>query len=234
MSFMNQVIIKKYVYDEKRLTLQEFRKVLQNDWQGYEDLRIEILNEKNRYGNGLTEPDALARDIYAHLAALIVGRKNKINGVYRLGADSVMHCVDHAAYVAATPDGRQARAMFSKNMCGVAGMERQGITAAMHSVLSIDTTNLVNAAVCDFIIHPSAVEGRRGMDAFSALARTYFDCGGMVLQGNVFGIDDLYAAQQNPEKYSNLQVRVCGWNEYFVKMTKEKQDDFIRRCRTAQ
>lgn len=228
------LIVKKYVFDEKRLTLQEFRKVLQNDWEGYEDLRIEVLNEKNRYGNGLSEPDGLARDIYAHLAALIVGRKNKIGGVWRLGADSVMHCVDHAAYVAATPDGRQARAMFSKNMCGVAGMERQGITAAMHSVLSIDTTNLVNAAVCDFIIHPSAVEGQRGMDAFSALARTYFDCGGMILQGNVFGIDDLYAAQQDPEKYSNLQVRVCGWNEYFVKMTKEKQDDFIRRCRAAQ
>ena len=228
------LILKKYVYDEKRLTLQEFRKVLQNDWQGYEDLRIEILNEKNRYGNDLNEPDTLARDIYAHLSALIVGRKNKLGGVYRLGADSVMHCVDHAAYVAATPDGRLARAMFSKNMCGVAGMERQGITAAMQSVLRIDTTNLVNAAVFDFIIHPSAVEGERGMSAFSALARTYFACGGMVMQGNIFGIDDLYAAQQNPEKYSTLQVRVCGWNEYFVKMTKEKQDDFIKRCRSAQ
>ena len=228
------LIIKKYVYDEKRITLQEFRKVLQSNWEGYEDLRVEVLNEKNRYGNGLTEPDALAREIYAHLGALIVGRKNKIGGVYRFGADSVMHCVDHAAYVAATPDGRHARTMFSKNMCGVAGMERQGITAAMQSVLSIDSTNLVNAAVCDFIIHPSAVEGQRGMEAFSALVRTYFACGGMVLQGNVFGIEDLYAAQQNPEKYSNLQVRVCGWNEYFVKMTKEKQDDFIRRCRSAQ
>lgn len=228
------LIIKKYVYDEKRLTLQEFRKLLQRNWEGYEDLRIQVLNEKNRYGNGLTEPDHLARDIYAHLGALIVGRKNKIGGVYRLGADSVMHCVDHAAYVAATPDGRLARAMFSKNMCGVAGMERQGITAAMHSILSIDTTNLVNAAVFDFIIHPSAVEGERGMAAFSALARTYFACGGMVFQGNVFGLEDLYNAQKDPEHYATLQVRVCGWNEYFVKMSKEKQDDFIRRCQSAQ
>ena len=228
------LILKKYVYDEKRLTLQQFRKVLQDDWAGHEDLQIEILNEKNRYGNGLAEPDDLARDIYAHLAALIVGRKNKLGGVWRLGADSVMHCVDHAAYVAATPDGRHARAIYSKNMCSVAGMELQGITAAMQSVLRIDTTNLVNAAVYDFIIHPSAVEGQRGIAAFSALARTYFECGGMVFQGNVFGIDDLYAAQQDPEKYSNLQVRVCGWNEYFVRMKKEKQDDFIRRCRSAQ
>ena len=182
----------------------------------------------------MTEPDLLARDIYAHLAAVIVGRKNKFGGVYRLGADSVMHCVDHAAHVGATPDGRMACTMFSKNMCGVAGMERQGITAAMRSVLSIDTTNLVNAAVFDFIIHPSAVEGERGMDAFASLARTYFACGGMVFQGNVFSIEDLYAAQQNPEKYANLQVRVCGWNEYFGKMSEEKQNDFIARCREAR
>ena len=72
------------------------------------------------------------------------------------------------------------------------------------------------------------------MDAFASLARTYFACGGMVFQGNVFGIEDLYAAQQNPEKYSNLQVRVCGWNEYFVKMSEEKQNDFIARCREAR
>lgn len=228
------LIVKKYVYDEKRLTLTELRELLQQNWEGHEDLRIQILNEKNRYGNGLTEPDNTARDIYAHLAALIVGRKNKIGGVYRLGADSVMHCIDHAAYVAATPDGRLSRAMFSKNMCGVAGMERQGITAAMHSVLSIDTSDLVNAAVFDFVIHPSAVEGERGIAAFSALARTYFACGGMVFQGNVFSLEDLYNAQKDPDRYSALQVRVCGWNEYFVKMSKEKQDDFIRRCRSAQ
>jgi len=224
------LIVKKYVFEDKRISFSEFRKLLKNNWEGGDELRTEILNEKVRYGNGLDEPDNIAKNIYEHLAALIVGRKNKIGGVYRLGADSVMHCLDHAYHVAATPDGRGAKEMFSKNMCGVAGMEREGVTAAMQSVLSVDTTNLANAAVFDFIIHPSAVEGERGMAAFMALAKTYFQQGGMVLQGNIFSIDDLYAAQKHPEQYSNLQVRVCGWNEYFVKMTREKQNDFIKRC----
>ncbi len=224
------MIIKKYVYDEHRLTLDELRKLMCNNWKGGENLRLDILNEKNRYGNGLAEPDNTARDIYKHAAALIVGRKNRIGGVYRLGADSVMHCIDHAAHVGATPDGRYATAMFSKNMCSVAGMEREGVTAAMLSVLNIDTDDLLNAAVCDFMIHPSAVEGERGMDAFMALAKVYFEQGGMVLQGNVFNLDDLYEAKKHPEKYANLQVRVCGWNEYFVKMTDQKQNDFITRC----
>ena len=226
------MIIKKYVYDEKRITLEELRTLMCNNWEDGEQLRADILKESNRYGNGYAAPDGVAREIYKHAAALVVGRKNRIGGVYRLGADSVMHCIDHAVHVGATPDGRYAKAMFSKNMCGVAGMEREGVTAAMLSVLNIDTTDLLNAAVFDFVIHPSAVEGERGMDAFVALAKVYFEQGGMVLQGNVFSLEDLCEAKKHPEKYPNLQVRVCGWNEYFVKMSEAKQDDFIRRCRT--
>lgn len=227
------MMVKKYVYDEKRITFEELRELLCNNWEGGEQLRLDILNEKNRYGNGLAEPDNTARDIYAHAAALIVGRKNRIGGVYRMGADSVMHCIDHAVHVGATPDGRFAKAMFSKNMCSVSGMDREGVTAAMLSVLRIDTSDLLNAAVFDFIIHPSAVEGERGMDALMALTKVYFEMGGMVLQGNIFNADDLKAAQNHPEQYANLQVRVCGWNEYFVKMTKQKQDDFIKRCQNV-
>ncbi len=224
------MIVKKYVYDEKLISLREFAELLRHNWEGREKMRLEILKETNRYGNGLDEPDNTAKDIYEHAAALIVGRKNRIGGLYRLGADSVMHCMDHAVNVGATPDGRLASAPFSRNMCSVAGMEREGITASMLSVLKIDATNLINAAVCDLIIHPSAVEGERGLDAFMALTKVYFELGGMVLQGNVFCLDDLYAAQKNPEKYANLQVRVCGWNEFFVKMTEAKQNEFIKRC----
>jgi formate C-acetyltransferase len=145
-----------------------------------------------------------------------------------------MHCIDHAIHVGATPDGRLSKAMFSKNMCSVAGMEREGVTAAMLSVLNIDTSNLLNAAVFDFIIHPSAVEGERGLDALTALTKVYFNKGGMVIQGNIFSVDDLQEAQRNPEKYANLQVRVCGWNEYFVKMTPQTQNDFIKRCQNSR
>jgi formate C-acetyltransferase len=78
------------------------------------------------------------------------------------------------------------------------------------------------------------VEGERGLDALTALTKVYFSKGGMVIQGNIFSVDDLQEAQRNPEKYANLQVRVCGWNEYFVKMTPQKQNDFIKRCQSSR
>ena len=226
------MIVKKYVYEERRVTLSELRELTRRDWEGGDMLRAAILKEAERYGNAYPVPDETARDIYKHLAALIVGRKNRIGGVYRLGADSVMHCQDHAVHVGATPDGRKAKTPFSRNLCTVAGMEREGVTALILSVTKLDSSDLLNACVCDFLVHPSAVQGERGMEALLAMTKVYFERGGMVLQGNVFGLEDLYAAQKEPEKYQSLQVRVCGWNEYFVRMTQAKQDEFIRRCKS--
>ena len=39
----------------------------------------------------------------------------------------------------------------------------------------------------------------------------------------------LLDAQKNPEKYPNLQVRLCGWNALFARLSKEQQDDYILR-----
>ena len=225
------MIVKKYVYEEKIISLSRLRELLLNNWQGADDLRLQILKETNRYGNGLSEPDTTAKHIYEHIAALVIGRRNNCGGVYRLGADSVMQCVDLAVNVGATPDGRFAREPFSRNMCSVTGMDREGVTANILSATAIDHSYLMNGGICDFVIHPSAVEGERGMEAFLALTRVYFERGGMALQGNVFGLEDLYAAQKEPEKYESLQVRVCGWNEYFVRMNEYKQNEFINRSR---
>ncbi len=225
------MIIKKYVYEEKKITLTKLAELMKNNWQGGEALRRSIMKEKERYGNGLPVPDGLAKQIYEHIAGVVIGRKNNIGGVYRLGADSVMHCVDHAQNVAATPDGRGAREPYSRNMCSVTGMDLNGVTANVLSVTAMDHSYFIDGGICDFVVHPSAVEGDEGLAALETLVKVYFARGGMAIQGNVFGLEDLLAAQKEPEKYANLQVRVCGWNEYFVRMNAHKQNEFIERCR---
>ena len=80
------------------------------------------------------------------------------------------------------------------------------------------------------VLHPSAVSGEDGLNAFYTVLRTYFMKGGMAVHGNVFSPDELRKAQKNPEKYKNLQVRVCGWNTYFVNLSKTEQDCFIRQA----
>ena len=85
----------------------------------------------------------------------------------------------------------------------------------------------MDSAILDFLLHPTAVAGEDGMAAFKALVKSYFARGGFALQGNIVNRDMLIEAKADPDRYRNLQVRVCGWNEYFVRMNGAMQDTFI-------
>ncbi|MBQ7660641.1 MAG: hypothetical protein IJS44_01125 [Clostridia bacterium] len=222
--------IKKLVYDDRRLTLSALADILRANWAGQEQLRLEVRTFQNKWGNNIREVDDMARELYAFAANKIVGRPNASGGVFRLGADSVAMAESYGKKTGASADGRRAGEPLSKNMRPVNGMERCGVTALIHSVTSLDHTDFLDAAPLDFLVHPSAVAGENGLCAMLAMVRTYFEKGGFAIQGNVVSAATLIDAQKNPEKYQNLQVRVCGWNEYFVNMKRELQDDFIARA----
>ena len=225
----SMMAIKKYVFEQKLVSLDEFKEVLKNNWEGYEDLRNMILKDKEKYGNHCEEPDQLAVRITRHLEDNYLGRKLQRGGVLRLGLDSIDHCVWLGECSAATPDGRLAGMPISKNLCAVEGKDRGGITAYMQSVLKIHADAFVDSAILDFMLHPSAVEGEKGLEDFKSLIKVFFQCGGFAAQGNIVSGETLKEAQLHPEQYSTLQIRVCGWNEYFVKLCKSKQDMFIRQ-----
>ena len=223
--------VKKWVFDEKKLTMQQLRGILARNWEGHEALRQSILQDKNKYGNHLPQPDQLAFEIYDKLAQWIVGRPNGRGGVYRLGTDSVDFALTEGAKMSATPDGRLSREPISKNLTGVAGMQRSGVTAFIHSALALKQEKLLGSAPLDFIVHPSAVQGEAGLTAMVAAFRAYFAAGGMTVHGNVIQYETLLAAQKDPAKYADLQIRVSGWNDYFVNLSPVQQEQFLRQTR---
>lgn len=226
--------VKKLVFDEKVLTMTQLRQALSGNWQGYERQRLMVWNDSNKYGNHLSEPDGLAREIYDRLALWIIGRKNCRGGVYRMGADSVDFAMTEGEKMGATADGRLAREPISKNLSPVSGMQRRGITAFLHSALALGQKRLLGSAPLDFIVHPSAVQGDQGLQAMVAAFRAYFQAGGMALHGNVIPYETLLAAQREPEKYADLQIRVCGWNDYFVNLSPAQQEQFLRQTRAME
>lgn len=221
--------VKKLVFDEKLLTFNKLQEALENDWSGYEKIQQIIKHDRNKYGNNLEEPDRLMCDIFNHLAGRIVGRKNARGGVYRFGSDSITIALKEGKKTGATPDGRNAYEPISKNLSAVSGMERNGVTALMQSILKLDHDSLLGSEPLDFMVHPSAVQGEAGLKAMNAMFRTYFAKGGIALQGNVVNAECLIEAQREPRKYQNLQVRLCGWNEYFVNLTPVQQNEFIKQ-----
>ncbi len=222
--------IKKFVFDEHRLNLKEFTDILRNNWEGHEELRREIVNDADKYGNGSAVADALCVRLVNYFASNTNLRPNSRGSFWKLGILSIDKNLRFGQLMCATPDGRLAGEPISKNLSPVIGMDRGGITALMNSLCKMDFTNFPHSAMLDVILHPTAVSGEDGLSVFASLVRTYFAKGGHSIQFNVFSADTLIAAQKEPEKFKNLQIRVCGWNVYFVDLEKPMQDAFIKEA----
>ncbi len=222
--------VKKLVYDEKKYTLEELGEILKADWQGNEKLRLQMQHLPEKYGNNNRTADAVAVD-FAHFCADRINNKpNGRGGVFKAGLFTIDTCFATGKKTMATPDGRRAGEPLSKNICAVTGMDKNGITALVHSASKMDFTRFPNGSVLDVVLHPSAVSGEDGLTAFYGVLKTYFDKGGLALHGNVFDAEQLKRAQSDPEQYKTLQVRVCGWNAYFVNLSRAEQDAFIRQA----
>ena len=112
-------------------------------------------------------------------------------------------------------------------MYACTGMDRRGVTSLMNSVLKIDMTDFPCGTCLDIMLHPSAVTGDDGLATLVAIIRAFIAGGGSGLQFNIFDVATLRDAQLHPDKYANLQVRVCGWNARFTDLTPEAQQTFI-------
>ena len=222
--------VREFVFEKKLIDVPGLIRALRADWQGYEKLRLQILASRKKWGNHQPEADALAKAIYDLIWTEIKDRPTANGGRYRIGCDSVGQS-DYGHRMGASPDGRRSGAILSRNMRPNNGMEREGITAFMQSVAQLDASRFADAAPLDFWLHPTAVAGEEGLRAFEGLVKAFFAMGGFCLHGNVLNTETLLDARRHPENHRQLQIRVCGWNEYFVNLSEELQDDFIARSR---
>ena len=222
--------VKRFVFDEKRYTLTELSAMLRADWVGHERERLLTLRLPEKYGTGAPLANALAKEIAAFCAGLVNNKPNGRGGVFKAALFTIDNYIHAGKHTMATPDGRHADDPLSKNLCATVGADRGGITALIHSVTAMDLADFPNGSVLDVLLHPSAVAGAEGLEAFYHILMTYFKKGGFAMHGNVFCADELKKAQREPEKYKNLQVRVCGWNAYFVNLSKIEQDCFIKQA----
>ena len=221
------VALKKAVFEEKEVTLEEFADILRRDWEGAQALYHKCRFLYPKYGNNQAEPDALMAELCAVLGSYINGKPNGRNGVYRLGTFSIDWRFDFGAHTGATPDGRRAGETLSKNMSAVLGCDQAGVTALINSAGKVDFTDIPNGTVLDVTLHKSSVSGEDGLASLQGLLMAYMKKGGNAVHFNVLNPEQLKRAQEEPEKYKTLQVRLCGWNVYFVNLSRKEQDEFI-------
>ena len=137
---------------------------------------------------------------------------------------------DQGKLTASSANGRLLGEELSKNISSSMGQNREGATAAILSATKIDASSFISDAALDLGLLPSATKGDDGLSAMYGLLMTFVRRGGHALHINVFDADTLRDAQKDPEKYGDLQIRVCGWNVLWNNINKEEQDGFIRQA----
>ena len=218
------------VYEKKVTTLAELKTALLKDWEGYELLRLKALNCKHKYGCDDEMSDSYAAALLRFYCDEITSRKNCKGRRLKVELHSAYMFVRFGEKTEATPNGRKYGEETSKNASPHPGSDTNGVTAMINSATRLDTA-LPTVGMClDVMLHPTTVQGEDGPDVLYNVMRTYMDKGGQSIHFNIFNADLLRDAQINPEKYKNLQVRVCGWNSLWNNLSKAEQDAYILRA----
>lgn len=218
--------IKKLVFEDKRFSLDDLVKMTDVDFKGFEKERKWML-EAPKFGNDDDYADEMLVKL-DHFVFNAVRDQRLKTGLHSYlvvninnNANTVM-----GRYTAASPDGRKAFTFMSNANAPTGGMDRNGITAMMNSMLKPDP-GLHAGMVQNMKFTKSLFKEKRPL--VDAVLKAYFEEGGTQCMINVLGREDLEMALKEPEKYSNLIVRVGGYSAKFVDLPKDIQQEILSR-----
>lgn len=222
--------VKKMVFDDKRISMKDLLAAIETNYENYEELRQLLRSKAPKFGNDDDYIDEIARELSVYWAQEAAKHENPLTGrKYRAGYLSWNYYVPLAPLTGATPDGRRRGEFLSGGVGAVQGMDANGPTASIRSVGKLNLETVPNGASHTITISPSMVQTPEHIEKLAALLRACNEVGGTALQINVIDAETLRDAQRNPDAYSNLMVRVTGYNAFFTQVGRELQEEIITR-----
>jgi len=240
--------IKYLVFDEKKASMAELIRALEDNWEGHQTLQAWAKHRAPKYGRDDEDADQMARrvmdlwtsEVWRHRTASTHRR-------FRPGMLSWNYWVGDGYIMAASADGRPKGQFLSNAICPSNGADIHGPTANANSVgKALGGTaegggdwdgyrsSLPNGASHTMTFNPSLLRDRAHREKFKGFLRGYCRNGGTALQVNVIDAEMLRDAQRNPQNYRHLLVRVTGYNAYFTNIGRELQDEIIARLSHGQ
>jgi formate C-acetyltransferase len=226
-------VIKKLVFEEKKVTMCELLDALDNNYEGKEFLRQTLINKAPKYGNDIDYVDELVVE-GLKIFSDEIQKYTDVRGGNLLSSYWVMYMtvtahIPFGLAVGATPDGRFATTPLNDSISPTQGMDTGGPTAAMRSAAKIDQKPCTAGLIYNMKFSPAALAGEENLKRFVDLVKAYFDLGGAQVQFNITSSDTLKRAQKEPDKYKDLMVRVVGYAANFVDLSIPVQEDLIKR-----
>ena len=221
--------LKYLAFDQQKCTMQEIIKALESDFEGYEPLRNSMLSDVPKFGNDVPEVDELGQEVVQFFNDECMRYNNIFGGTAQGGIIPVTAGIPFGKVVGALPSGRKAGEPLADGSSPSHGNDKKGPTAVLRSVAGLDLARLRNGDLLNMRINPTTVSTDLGLRKFADFIRGFCDVGGWHIQFNVVDTKMLRDAQEHPEQYSDLLVRVAGYSAYFTQLHREVQEDIIRR-----
>ena len=230
--------VKKLVFEDRAISAQELLHHLENDFQGEdgEKVRLKLVNAAPKYGNDDEYVDCLVRDAYRYYLDEIEKYRTTRHGRgpigcrYYGGTSSISANVPSGAVVPATPDGRKAWAPLAEGSSPASGTDLKGPTAVFHSIARLSTDRILGGVLLNQKLTPDMIRPIENKQKLIALLRGFFDdLKGWHVQYNIVDRETLLRAQEEPEKYRDLVVRVAGYSAFFTTLSPDTQNDIIAR-----
>ena len=228
--------VKKAVFEDNFISFAKLAETLRDNWgiaeQSAEGLSLQrYFRALPKFGNDHKDVDSLRTEITEFLYKRLNSEPGPFGGIYVPG-EVIFVAHEYCGVVTgATPDGRADGEVLADSAGAGHGCSTQGPTALMNSVLTLPMQEyLLTSVVLNMRFLPGFFNDAVSRQGISLLIQSYFAQGGMQLQINVCDSETLKNAQKNPENYQDLVVRVGGYSDYFVRLSKTLQDEIIGRA----
>lgn len=219
--------INKVVFDDKKVTLPELIKIMDENWKNHEYIHQACLNAP-KFGNDDDYADLIAREVQARGEMAMESVKDPFGHSHRGDGSAVSATYGLANDTPATPDGRVDGEPFADSTLAPApGRDKKGPTAVLRSVSKISTVDTFNHLLNQKFLPKFLREDLK--PAFIGYLKTWKELNVPHIQFNVVDKETLLQAKVQPENYTDLIVRVAGFSAYFVDLSSGLQDHIIAR-----
>ncbi len=221
--------IRKYIFDEKSVTKQEYIRAVSENFVNSPELLHRLRYETPKLGNNDDTVDRFAVELLDAFADSLAGRVNCRGGCFRAGTGSAMYYLWHANEIGASPDGRRKGEAFGTNFSVSLFADVKSPVGVIASMTKPHFERAINGGPLTLEFHQSLFVDDESVEKVGALVKAFIDKGGHQLQLNTVNRETMLDAQAHPEKHKQLVVRIWGWSAYFVELDREYQDHVIAR-----